>query len=265
MAKNNKKDQFLSCLYFWSGHALFAGYTPDTVLHKHHAVEIFIGIEKPIELISEGNVYRHHSIILNSGIPHQVSGYDAQKIVIVFDTETIVAQKLIQKYLNQNQITNLDQQLHKIFDQIEMPTGTHSSCEQAEILYDIIIRSLLEYDDVTRIIDSRIDLAVQFIRELEIKKVSTKQIADAICLSESRLIHLFKEQVGVPIRRYLLWLRLTEAIRHFLEGKSLTDAAHHAGFADYAHLSRTFRNMFGNPISIIFKNSQFVHVFSCLF
>lgn len=264
MAKNKKKDQFSTCFYFWSEHVLFAGYAPETALHKHHALEILIGIDKPVELVSGGKVHRHHSMILNSGIPHQVSGGDYQKIVVHFDSETIVAQKLTHKYLNQNQITNLDQQLHNIFDQIEMPTGDQSSCEHAEILYDLIIHSLLEYSDLAITIDSRITLAIDIIRKLEIKKVSTKQIADEICLSESRLIHLFKEQIGVPIRRYLLWLRLIEAIRHVMEGKSLTDAAHHAGFADYAHLSRTFREMFGNPISTFFKNSQFVHVFSCL-
>jgi AraC-like DNA-binding protein len=31
----------------------------------------------------------------------------------------------------------------------------------------------------------------------------------------------------------------------FAAGGSLTDAAHEAGFADSAHLSRTFRRMFG--------------------
>ncbi len=106
-------------------------------------------------------------------------------------------------------------------------------------------------------------MAIGCIRELELKKISTKLIAEAICLSESRLIHLFKEQVGIPIRRYLLWLRLIEAVKSVLDGYSLLDAAHNAGFADYAHLSRTFKKMFGNPPSLIFKNSRFVHVFSC--
>ena len=42
------------------------------------------------------------------------------------------------------------------------------------------------------------------------------------------------------------------ALELFVEGASLTDAAHGAGFADSAHLSRTFRRMFGiNAASLV--------------
>ena len=53
------------------------------------------------------------------------------------------------------------------------------------------------------------------------------------------------EQTGLPFRTYLLWQRLTKAVELFAAGSTLTDAAHDAGFADSAHLSRTFRRMFG--------------------
>lgn len=42
-----------------------------------------------------------------------------------------------------------------------------------------------------------------------------------------------------------LWLRLQRAVELFAAGTPLTEAAHAAGFADSAHLSRTFRRMFG--------------------
>ncbi len=64
-------------------------------------------------------------------------------------------------------------------------------------------------------------------------------------LSAGRLRHLFVEQTGLPLRTYLLWMRLTRGIQLLAEGQSLTHAAHRAGFADSAHFSRTFRRMFG--------------------
>lgn len=66
-------------------------------------------------------------------------------------------------------------------------------------------------------------------------------------LSASRLRHLFVEQTGLPFKTYLLWLRLTRAVEAYASGASLTHAAHQAGFSDSAHLSRTFRRMFGIP------------------
>jgi AraC family transcriptional regulator len=73
-------------------------------------------------------------------------------------------------------------------------------------------------------------------------------LSDAVAvsgLSASRLRHLFVEQTGLPFKTYLLWLRLTRAVERFAAGASLTQAAHDAGFSDSAHLSRTFRRMFG--------------------
>ena len=43
----------------------------------------------------------------------------------------------------------------------------------------------------------------------------------------------------------MLWLRLQRAASSLQAGLSITDAAHEAGFADAAHLSRVCRRMFG--------------------
>jgi AraC-like DNA-binding protein len=80
------------------------------------------------------------------------------------------------------------------------------------------------------------------------------EVAAAVGVSVSRLTHLFTEQVGIPLRRYVLWLRLRMAITEVLGGADLTDAAHSAGFADSAHLTRTCRDMFGLPPSVLSRH-----------
>ena len=73
-------------------------------------------------------------------------------------------------------------------------------------------------------------------------------------LSESRLQHLFRDQVGVPIRRYLLWHRYLTALSLLADGASVTRAAHAAGFADSAHLTRTAVRMNGfTPTKMPFR------------
>ncbi|WP_327437384.1 helix-turn-helix domain-containing protein [Sinorhizobium meliloti] len=52
---------------------------------------------------------------------------------------------------------------------------------------------------------------------------------------------------GPAIPNFLLWRRLMRAVEQLAGGKRLTEAAHHAGFADSAHFSRTFQRMFGLP------------------
>jgi AraC-like DNA-binding protein len=84
------------------------------------------------------------------------------------------------------------------------------------------------------------------------------EVTEKLALSESRFLHLFSQEMGIPWRPYLLWCRMICAVRSILKGDSATDAAYLAGFSDSAHLSRTFRKMFGMTIrqaNAIFRKS----------
>ena len=70
-------------------------------------------------------------------------------------------------------------------------------------------------------------------------------LAESVGLSASRFLHLFTTSVGVPLRPYVLWLRLQRGAGELARGKSVADAAYAAGFSDAAHFTRTFRRMIG--------------------
>ena len=72
-------------------------------------------------------------------------------------------------------------------------------------------------------------------------------LASELNISSSRLRHMFREQVGLPLSRYVLWMRLRAALLEALEGASMTESAQAAGFSDAAHFTRTCRQMFGLP------------------
>ena len=74
---------------------------------------------------------------------------------------------------------------------------------------------------------------------------SLKALAGISGLSQSRFMHVFTESTGVPLRPYVLWLRLQRACCDLMAGTSVTASAHSAGFSDAAHLTRTFRRMLG--------------------
>jgi AraC-like DNA-binding protein len=71
------------------------------------------------------------------------------------------------------------------------------------------------------------------------------ELATAVGVSTSRLTHVFSSEIGIPLRSYARWLRLVTATEHLADGCNITEAAHAAGFADAAHFSRTFKEMFG--------------------
>jgi AraC-like DNA-binding protein len=78
---------------------------------------------------------------------------------------------------------------------------------------------------------------------------SLETLAAAVGLSPGRLMHVFTESVGIPLRPYLGWLRLQRAAAALASGVPLSRAAAMAGFVDAAHMTRSFRAMFGTTPS----------------
>ncbi|MEV0234175.1 AraC family transcriptional regulator [Nonomuraea sp. NPDC050786] len=91
--------------------------------------------------------------------------------------------------------------------------------------------------------------ATQVIAALLPARVRLTEVARAVHLSDSRLSHLFTGELGLPFRPYVLWMRLRVALSALAGGALLTEAAHAAGFADAAHLTRVVRRMMGQAPS----------------
>ena len=62
---------------------------------------------------------------------------------------------------------------------------------------------------------------------------------------------------GLPFRRYMLWRKLARAMLAIGRQSSIADAAHASDFADAAHLTRTFHQMFGIPPSVMMRGEFF--------
>lgn len=61
-------------------------------------------------------------------------------------------------------------------------------------------------------------------------QVSLGALAAMARLSPSRFMHAFTQDVGIPLRPYLRWLRLERAASAMAGGAALSEAAHAAGF-----------------------------------
>jgi len=93
--------------------------------------------------------------------------------------------------------------------------------------------------------DARI---ARVVREVERRPDDFGRLQEAAalaCLSPSRFRARFDAELGLPFRRYRLWRRMAAVMRAVAAGGNLTEAAHAAGFSSSAHLSSTFKRMFG--------------------
>ena len=84
-------------------------------------------------------------------------------------------------------------------------------------------------------------------------RISLEDAAAIAFLSPDRFAHLFKEQMGLPFRKYVLWRKLTRATVAIGAERTIADAAHAADFSDAAHLTRTFYQMIGMAPSALMR------------
>ena len=98
-------------------------------------------------------------------------------------------------------------------------------------------------------LDARIAEALNYIDELETKRVAAGELAEQLSLSESRFLHLFKEEMQMTVRKYLMWRRTLDGAIMVVRGASITEAAHATGFTDSAHFARVFKQIFGLTLS----------------
>lgn len=134
--------------------------------------------------------------------------------------------------------------------------------DAVETLFEEAIALLLPGCSSPLPLDGRLEYVLTRLQEHEDGQLPLQVLADEVSLSSFRLAHLFREQVGLPIRRYLLWIKLMRACNRFFQGQSWIDAAYSAGFADQAHLSRTTKKLLGRtPSSLSRDHSKIVQAF----
>jgi AraC-like DNA-binding protein len=76
-------------------------------------------------------------------------------------------------------------------------------------------------------------------------RMSQAELAERLGLERTQALRLFKDSTGTTFRQFKRWTGLQHAARLIVAGALVRTAAMDAGFADTAHLTRTFKQCFG--------------------
>ena len=233
----------------WLGTALlrermlvYAGAIGPTGLHAHHAFQIAIAVQSDLELRdANGCAMAGKAAVIPCDVRHALETV-GRALLIFVDPDDAPGRRL---------------------RQLELSTDVSSWFDAGRRLRD------LRSDELTEPFDALSARSVEVVRQLTgplprprtvhpaVRKllaelparldqdVRLPALARLVGLSQGRLTHVFKDEVGVPLRQYVLWLRLQVVVTQVQAGASLTAAAHAAGFSDSSHLSNAFRRMFG--------------------
>lgn len=247
-------------LYLYDGMVVILRNNFYAQLHQHHAVQLVITLNKPFELLCNSRTAKYTGVIIPADLPHQIQPGEGHHITILLEPETSTARSLGNKFqLNQAPIALPEDNTQRFVDGFRRSLNEPLTHHQAMSLTRQLLTDL-SGPLVLAPIDGRVKQAIEILRQHQKADKFNSEIFDAIPLSKSRLAHLFVEQTGIPMRRYLLWVKIQSVVETILSGKTLTESAQMAGFSDLAHLSRTFKNMFGINLSRLFLNHEDIKI-----
>lgn len=245
--------------YLWEGGFLAIGSSDGIVpSHAHHALQIVLTTEGEVAISADGREWRSaRGLVVPADVEHVYDGKGAKGAMFFIDPESIEGVWLRSTIGNAITIvpeTRLAAPIAALRTYIEAPMQALDIGSLIRLCVDSLCAGALP----SRRLDERVTKVLDRIRESDDLRISLEDAAAIVHLSPSRFQHLFKQQLGLAFRRYILWRKLMRAILAIATEPSLAAAAHAADFADAAHLTRTFYQMFGLPPSVMMKGNFFV-------
>lgn len=232
-----------ACLFLWHGRSFMVGPGIDSTLHAHYALQLTLGLDGPfgVRLDADAPWIEAESAVFAPNQLHQLDcggRMMAHLFVELPQRQQTVATMTRAGYHTLPGFV----QVREAVDAARRETLTLEAAEAAAQQW---LACAIPAVSGAHACDPRIARTLQWLADHPGAEPDGAMLAAQVHLSESRFTHLFRQQTGLPLSRYLLWTRLLDGVAAVAEGDSLTEAAHRAGFADLAHMSRTFRNTFG--------------------
>ena len=117
-----------------------------------------------------------------------------------------------------------------------------------EIIYNIALVEKQD-DGGLSVINPHLSKALAYIKENLFTVKSIPEVAQAVFVTESYLFRIFKKELFMSPKKYILEKRLLYAQNQLKKGKKPTTVATSCGFEDYTGFYRNYISFFGKPPS----------------
>jgi AraC-like DNA-binding protein len=218
--------------------------------HSHYAIQVVLGAPSglKVQFGRKGVFEPCAAAVIPSGAPHTIDVNECDWSAVLFIEPETTEGKALTKQL-QGGMRVLDPDVVRVTaKRLERAWRFERNADQVRAVCMAFVRELAQASSPEPS-DPRVLAAVEYIQARVDQPITLEEIANLANLSPSRFRHLFVAETGMPLRTYILWRRVLHVWTLLMQGETLSRAAHAAGFADSAHLSRTSRTMFGLPPS----------------
>ena len=224
----------------------FWGTSFSTSPHRHETLQLVFDIEKKFLLKDKSTDWvPFSSAIIRASHLHQLDSNNSIQLFIYLDKKSDYAQKLSAKYLVDQDINDLKgSEISKISTSFFKKLLVTNNCDELFKGFLKILEHLIDFEPPIKK-DERITQAIEFISATQGRKLKVRDVAEHVCLSESRLRFLFKRQVGQPIQSFMVWMKVINSLNYVLKGKPIAQTAYDVGFWDSSHMNRSYKEILG--------------------
>jgi transcriptional regulator GlxA family with amidase domain len=249
-------------LHVWPDHAVYLAADLDADTHAHHAAQISLALQGSLEVRvgDPGEWSRLMGVIIAADQPHAVRASNplAQ---LYLEPESQLGRRLVTVLDGASHRPLPESAVRSILPPLRRCWRQQLPFRAVQASFELASAALLDARPAASL-DPRVCAVLARLREHYRRPPPLAELASGVGLSAGRLSHLFREEVGLPIRRYTLWLRVMGAAAALSRGTDHIEAALDNGFADASHMSRTFRRMLSLPPGrfpkVFLADSQFV-------
>lgn len=221
------------------GRLMVAGAFSDLALHHHPAVQVTVGAGGPLTVTrADGHRDVCRLVVVGSGVRHAVRS-DCAAVTLYFGLQTPQGVALNTLARQGVWVVEDGEPLAEAAAASLDGDGPHAAA-------DFLVGRLCGRQDGPRSVHPQLRQAIEVVSSRVPSHVDVAAVANAVALSPDYLGRLCRQQTGVSLSATIRWARLVAAIGHVIQGRSVTDAAHLAGFADGPHATRACWEMTGS-------------------
>ena len=244
--------------YLWEGGFLLMGKADGEVPgHAHHAIQVTISFDGTAVVRPAGGAWREgRGMIVRADVEHAFNARGYLGAMLFVDPESSEGQWLAAA-LTEDITAIPEARVDACVGQLKALWERPIEGMEVGALVRHCIQAISPGAMPARKLDPRIGTVLNAIRDTEDLRMSLEAAAEKVHLSPGRFAHLFKEELGLPFRRYMLWRKVTRAMLAMGRERTIAAAAQHGDFADAAHLTRTFAQMFGMKPSVLMRGDFF--------
>ncbi|MBR4345314.1 MAG: helix-turn-helix transcriptional regulator [Oscillospiraceae bacterium] len=217
--------------------------TPD--IHSHLALHLIVGLGAGLHCTAAEKNFEADAVFIASDVPHTAYSPTGEMLVFLFDPASRYANEIDRMYLNGNRYfcpaAGQAEEIRALWAENRHSLG---EADKAILAYLSLSRGR------EKPMDERVARVLAILRESEeVPEDAVGWLCDRVFLSRSRLSHLFKEDLGISLSRYLAWEKMRKGYILFQKYGNITEAALMAGFDSPSHFAATCRRMFGLSFS----------------